>query len=197
MNRYEMGYSVICTDGMYLSASYLQSIEERWYIFDLSFWGRTEHPRKAWRLVRNNPPSCPCLNLASVSCTRDLGVLTPNFVVAAPTTALIAASAAAATYLDAKFHISKDIGTIALSWRAERHYARAGTLPVKRSDEGPRSMALRDWCATSQIQPTLSLLFLRGGCKELFRCAGHLVTPRSVHLARDLCTRLPICGILP
>lgn len=78
------------------------------------------------------PPSCPCLNLASVPCA-SLGANARDFVVAfaAPTTALIAASAAAATYLDAKFHISKDIGTIALSWSAERHYAIAGTLPKK------------------------------------------------------------------
>lgn len=128
---------------------------------------------------------------------RSLELTPKDFVAAAPTTALIAASAAAASYLDAKFHISKDIGSIALSLSAERHYARAGTLPGKRSDEGPRNMTLRDWCATSKIQSTLNLLLFRGGCKESFRCPGHLVTPRNVHLARDLCTRLPICGILP
>lgn len=147
--------------------------------------------------MRNNPfPFCPCLNLASVLPER-FDANPRDFVFAAPTTALIAASAAAATYLDAKFHISKDIRTISLRWRAEQHYARAGTPPVKCSGRGPRSMTLRDWCATSQIQSTLTLLFLRGGCKESLRCAGHLVTPRSVHLARDLCTGLPICGILP
>lgn len=84
--------------------------------------------------------------------------------------------------------ISKEIGTISLDWRVECHYARAGTIPVKCSELVPRRMALRDCCATSQIQFTLNLLVIRGGCKESLICAGHLVTPRSVHLARDLCT---------
>ena len=164
---------------------------ERALLFDYSFCVKS---RKAWRSVRNylSLPFCHCLDSASV-----LQSLDANARDLAPTTALIAASAAAATYLDAKFHISKDIGTISLNWRAERHYARAGTLSVMCSERGPRSMSLRDWCATSQIQPTFNLLFLRRHCKGSLRCAGHLVTICSVHLARDLCTGLPICGILP
>ena len=107
------------------------------------------------------PSSYPCLNLASVL-PESSDANARDSIVAAPTTALIAASAAAAaTYLDAKFHISKDIRTISLNWGAERHYARAGTLlPVKCSEREPRSIALRNWCATSQIQSTLNLLFL-------------------------------------
>lgn len=166
------------------------------HIVVLDYRSRVNRERHGVRCGTILLPFCPCLNLASVL-PESFDANAREFVFAAPTTALIAASAAAASYLDAKFHISKDIRTISLNWRAEQHYARAGTPPVKCSGRGPRSMALRDWCATSQIQSTLNLLFLRGGCKESLRCAGHLVTPRNVHLARDLCTGLQICGILP
>ena len=187
MNRYELGYSVQST-----VVSILEYFSRTSTAIRLFVLRQTEKGMAFGKELPILLPFCHCLDSASV-----LQSLDANARDLSPTTALIAASAAAATYLDAKFHISKDIGTISLNWRAERHYARAGTLSVMCSEWGPRSMSLRDWCATSQIQPTFNLLFLRRHCKEPLRCAGHLVTTCSVHMARDLCTGLPICGILP
>ncbi|KAI9817440.1 MAG: hypothetical protein M1827_001050 [Pycnora praestabilis] len=45
------------------------------------------------------------------------------------TAAAIGGTATAAAYLDAKFHIKKDVGNLILAKKAEREYRKAGTLP--------------------------------------------------------------------
>ena len=114
------------------------------------------------------------------------------------TAAAIAGSTAAAAYVDAKYHISKDISTLKYLSGGDREFKRNGTFTF----HTPLSLRTINLMLTpapiiSKQEARLLLLFLRGVSREISPPPSYLVTGGLIHIERDAREGVSICSFLP
>lgn len=114
-----------------------------------------------------------------------------------PVAGAIAGATAAAAYLDAKFHIRKDLNALRGFNASQREFEAACML----APPGPSPDTLRCWLTRPprrQERPPQSLVLLRKTGTPTTRVGrGNLVASRLLYMGRDVRERVPLCAILP